>query len=90
MKGRNFQVARIICLISLLDKSAGGLTVSEIGVGLKNRGFKVTNRTVYRDLGALDQAGLPVFMADSDDLTGSTRWRFDHKIKVLSQFSNNF
>ena len=87
---RNCQIARILTLISVLDRSPHGLSVSEMKKALENRGIRVTARTLYRDIDALDQAGLPLFPADeSDDQPNARRWRFNHTLKVVKALSDS-
>ncbi|MCC7404577.1 MAG: transcriptional repressor [Bdellovibrionales bacterium] len=83
MKGRNAQVSRIVCLIAVLDRHPAGMTVKEMYSSLESRGFRVSKRTIYRDLEALAQAGLPLFMDEDTTAEGTTRWKFPHKIKAI-------
>lgn len=83
MNGRNGRVSRIICLLVVLDRSPAGMTVTEMRASLLSRGFKISKRTVYRDIEALSAGGLPLFgeSGSCDELV--QRWKFDHRIKVI-------
>lgn len=84
---RNSQVARLLTLISVLDRTPGGLTVPEMRRALEARGIHVTVRTLYRDIAALDQAGLPLFLAEhGDEHTSVQRWKFTHHLKVVKAY----
>ena len=81
---RNNQVARILTLIVILDRNPRGLTVPEMCRALETRGIRVSPRTIYRDIDALDRAGLPLLgAADEESFNAVARWRFTHGLKVL-------
>lgn len=85
MSGRNSQVARIYCVLDLLDDSQAGLTVAEIHKRLCERGHDASARTIYRDLEALAQAGFPLFpdeVVSSNSRSPSQRWRLDRNAKI--------
>lgn len=65
---REAQLTRTWQLISMLDNHQAGMTVEEIRDELD-----VTERTVYRDLAALQAAGFAIY---SDSESGGARWRF--------------
>ncbi|MBI3072999.1 MAG: transcriptional regulator [Deltaproteobacteria bacterium] len=65
---REAQLTRTWQLITSLDHHQNGLTVEELRDELR-----VTERTVYRDLAALQEAGFPIF---SDAGSGVARRRF--------------
>jgi|GEM_PF-3539200 len=50
MDNRNMQVARIFQVLTILQSSRNGKSVTEIEVALIDRGFEVQKRTVYRDI----------------------------------------
>jgi predicted DNA-binding transcriptional regulator YafY len=83
---RNDQASRILRIINLLEQSLNGLRVSEIQERLNSIGFTCERRTVYRDLEAIQQCGLPVENSDSGEDTGV--WKitktkaFDSKIVI--------
>lgn len=63
-ENRNMQVARIFQVLTILQSSRKGRTVTEIENALIDRGFEVQKRTVYRDIDALETAGFPVVRDD--------------------------
>ena len=65
---REAQLTRTWQLISMLDNHQAGMTVDEIRDELG-----VTERTVYRDLAALQAAGFAIY---GDSESGGARWRF--------------
>ncbi len=83
MSGRNGQLSRLICLISVLDQHPTGMTVAEMKTALRTRGFKVSDRTVYRDIEALDAGGLPLFVNNDSLANTANRWCFPHRLKVI-------
>lgn len=89
MNGRNGQLSRIICLISVLDQHPTGMTVSEMKDALKARGFRVSGRTVYRDIDALDAGGLPLFLSENRNDGDTNRWCFPHRLKVIQRMRGN-
>lgn len=64
---RNRQVVREIQLLLLLERSRVGKTIAELA-----EEFRVTTRTIRRDLECLEAAGVPVI--DNEDRE-SRRWR---------------
>jgi len=60
MAGRNSQVARFYKILTLLEGASHGLTVTEILSRLQEWAVEVTERTVYRDLEGLKDAGFPL------------------------------
>jgi predicted DNA-binding transcriptional regulator YafY len=81
MKGRNSQVSRIYRILSLLEVTPLGLTVVDLVSKLRDRGFDVGKRTVYRDLDALRVAGFPIAERGKSDDQG-TLWALERNTKV--------
>ena len=84
MPGRNSQVARIYCLLDVLEQTTSGLTVAELHAKALERGHEAGKRTIYRDLEALSQAGFPLFPDQADE--NSQRWRLERKTKINQYF----
>jgi hypothetical protein len=84
MAGRNSQVARILCLLDILDSVSDGLTVTDMWEKLTSRGHKEGKRTIYRDLDALSQAGFPLF-PDSEDQS-TQRWKLERNTRINQYF----
>lgn len=78
MENRNMQVARIFQVLSILQSSRRGMSVSEIESALTERGFDVQKRTVYRDIDALETAGFPVSRDDGNP----QRISIDSEVKI--------
>lgn len=74
MKGRNSQVARIVRIIMWLENSKFGLTTKEIHERLKEFSIEASLRTIYRDIEAIQQSGVPLAEDDVIDLNQTTRW----------------
>ncbi len=81
MSGRNSQVSRIYKLLTLLENAPHGLTAQELRGRMEDRGFEVSQRTIYRDLDALRGAGFPLDEKVSDGNEGS-RWTLDRTTKI--------
>lgn len=81
MAGRNSQVARILCILDLLDSTPGGLSVAEVHAKVTERGHEAEKRTVYRDIEALSQAGFPLFPNGGANESG-IRWKLDRSARV--------
>ncbi len=81
MKGRNAQVSRIYLLLNILEGAPQGLSVSELNDRLKDPGYDVQNRTVYRDLNLLRQSGFPLDEKGKNEQQGM-RWVLATKSKV--------
>ena len=62
---RNRQVVRELQMVLTLERQRHGLTLHELAAK-----FGVTDRTIRRDLEALEEAGVPVVVEDD-----SRRWR---------------
>lgn len=80
MQGRNKQLARLLRVMTLLDRSRRGMKVEDIRRALESRGWKVGLRTVYRDLQALQESGLPIETEPTAEK--GARWRLS-----LNQFT---
>ena len=81
MKGRNAQVSRVYRMLNILEGAPHGLSPSELESRLKERGFDVSTRTIYRDLEALRAAGFPMNESGKSDKMG-TRWTLERVTKV--------
>jgi len=66
---RNQEVVRQWQLLRAVAASRFGLTIDALA-----REYRVTTRTIRRDLTALEEAGFPLYQEKVD---GSTRWRLD-------------
>jgi proteasome accessory factor B len=82
---RHDQITRIYTILNLLENSHYGLTVSEIRDQLRDRGYDVSDRTPYRDLEALEQAGFPLLQQHSGD-EPSSKWKLERQAKVSEYF----
>ena len=80
MSGRNSQVARILCLLDLLDGTPSGLTVSEIYERVIEKNHEASKRTIYRDLDALAKAGFPLF--PEGDEASNQKWKLERNAKI--------
>lgn len=85
MAGRNTQILRVVKAFQLLETSRFGLSTKQIWDELQQRGWEVTQRTVYRDLEALEAAGFPLTEIKDDSNQGS-RW----KIKADTSLGQHF
>lgn len=81
MSGRNSQVARIYRIMQLIEGSRFGLTVSDLTEMMRERGYDVQKRTVYRDLEALQAAGFPLESKGSSD-DHVSRWTMERDARV--------
>ncbi len=71
MAGRNSQVSRIYRILLILEGAPQGLTIAEIESRVRDRDYVVSERTIRRDLDALDAAGFPLQRhKDGDDRDG--------------------
>ena len=84
MSGRNGQITRILKTFQLLENSRFGLSTRQIWQELQERGWEVNQRTVYRDLKALEAAGFPLIELGSDDKQ-ATKW----KVKADTSFGKH-
>jgi len=80
---RNSQVARFYKVLILLETSRIGLTVKELKDSLSERGLEVTERTIYRDLEGLRQAGFPIITKDYFQ-PGGKKFLLDKGLSVAS------
>lgn len=86
MTKRNNQVVRIYQVLSILDGSRQGLTAKEIHSKLADDGIAVEQRTVYRDLEALQAAGFPLEVKGIDD-NGGERWHVNKTTMVTQSLA---
>ena len=85
MSGRNNQVARILSILDLLEGNQNGMSVTELYDRVKDRGFELGKRTIYRDLEALSLAGFPLFPEEGSD-ENATRWRLERSTRINQYF----
>ena len=81
MSGRNAQVARFYKILTLLEGAPQGLDVNEILGRLQGWGVEVTERTVYRDLDGLKEAGFPLEVKGTST-DGAKRWTLDRTTRL--------
>ena len=82
MSGRNAQVARIFRVLTLLEGAPQGLSSGELHDRLLGRGVSVSSRTIYRDLEALERAGIPIHPSEACDEKGALRWKLERTYSV--------
>jgi predicted DNA-binding transcriptional regulator YafY len=85
MSGRNNQVARILSILDLLEGNQNGMSVTELYDRVKDRGFELGKRTIYRDLEALSLAGFPLFPEEGSD-ENATRWKLERSTRINQYF----
>lgn len=81
---RNDQVTRLFFLIHTLEGAARGLTPQQLQVKAAARGFNVTERTIYRDLEALEAAFPFEFATDPE--TSAKKWILGKHARVAGHF----
>ena len=81
MSGRNGQVARFYKILSLLEGAPHGLSVTDILERLRGWGVEVTERTVYRDLEGLKEAGFPLEVKGTNT-EGANRWTSEKTTRI--------
>ena len=81
MAGRNAQVARFYKILTLLEGAPQGLAVSDILTRLEQWGTDVTERTVYRDLQGLKEAGFPLELKGTS-VDGAKRWTLEKTTRL--------
>lgn len=81
MAGRNSQIARIYCILDILEGAPQGLSVPELAARVHSRGHEVGKRTVYRDLQALNAAGFPLHERGETDSNGM-RWALEKTTRI--------
>lgn len=57
---RNVQLLRILRIIQLLQAHRPGFTIKELQERLEQSGFQAADRTIYRDIQAIEAAHLPI------------------------------
>lgn len=77
MRGRNNQTSRIIKIISWIESSLIGLSVREIHERLTESGSRVSIRTIYRDLDAINLAGMPIIEEPNLEVPKESKWRIE-------------
>jgi predicted DNA-binding transcriptional regulator YafY len=83
MTGRNSQVARIYCLLNILENSRDSHTVKELHERVTELGHEVGKRTIYRDLEALSQAGFPLFPEGDGE---AQQWKLERNTNINQYF----
>lgn len=81
---RNDQVTRLFFLIHTLEGAPHGLTPKDLLSKATARGFTLTERTIYRDLEALEAAFPFEFNIDPD--TNAKRWKLGKHARVSGHF----
>lgn len=88
MAGRNGQVARLFTILSMLDRAPHGLTIQEIADRVRDRSHPASNRTVYRDMQALEQSGFPLMESAGPD-NEAARWHLNTKARITDYLCVN-
>jgi len=83
MSGRNLQVSRLFKVLTILEGTSNGLTVTEIFERLQEWSVEVTERTIYRDLEGLKDAGFPLNVKGTDT-DGANRWTLEKTIRLTN------
>lgn len=80
---RNEQVARIFRVLNFLENTRTGLSVKELHARLENLDIVVQERTVRRDVEALERAGFLLFADEGNkDESGGQRFKLNSQQKV--------
>lgn len=77
---RNETALRVLEIGRLLELAPHGLTIKELQARLNDRGFKATNRTVYRDVEAATQF-FPIFEKEKTE-SGGIRYSMESVAKI--------
>ena len=90
MKGRNSQVARIVKIIIWLENSKFGLTTKEIHDRLEEFSIKASLRTIYRDIEAIQQSGVPLVEENCKSQNNTKKWflKKDESYKSSSRLTD--
>ncbi len=84
---RNVQVSRIYKILTLLESTRVGMTVKELHQRIQEHD-EVTERTVRRDIEALEAAGFPVErVPDREDSQAGDRFRIEASVKVAKHLT---
>ena len=79
---RNAQVSRIYKILTLLESTRQGMTVKELHERIQDHD-EVTDRTVRRDIEALEASGFPVErISNPEDPQAGDRFRIESSVKV--------
>ena len=79
---RNNQVTRILRVIHQLEVNPRGLTVKQLKDKLYEDGYKISVDTIYRDLGALQGAGIPITNDKETNI-----WKLDPVAQISKSIS---
>jgi len=82
LPGRNSQIARIYALLNLLEGCSAGLSVAELTDQLKDRGHDATQRTIRRDVEALEDAGFPLVQIENSQPKNVVRWGLQSRTRI--------
>ncbi|NDD92074.1 transcriptional regulator [bacterium] len=84
---RNMQVSRIYKILTLLESARQGMSVKEIHERIQKHD-PVSDRTIRRDIEALEAAGFPIqrIPDDNEPLSGG-RFRIDTTVKVAKHLT---
>lgn len=83
---RNDKTARTLIILDLLESSKFGLTIDVIHSELQDLGIEVNQRTIYRDIEAIQKAGFPLIDKSSES-DPSARWSLVRESKVNGYLS---
>jgi predicted DNA-binding transcriptional regulator YafY len=84
---RNAQVSRIYKILTLLESTKQGMTIKDIHARIQEHD-EVTDRTVRRDIEALEASGFPVArMANPEDPQSGDRFRIEASVKVAKHLT---
>jgi predicted DNA-binding transcriptional regulator YafY len=78
---RNTQVTRILRVLHHLELNPRGITIANLFDKISQEGYQSTERTIHRDLQALEDARFPVINEKKDELS---LWRLD-KVTIVTQ-----
>jgi proteasome accessory factor B len=77
---RHQQVLRVYRVLTLLETARIGYTIKELRDQLMERGLIVTERTVYRDIEGLRQAGFPIVPRKNS--SGGEKFILEQPVKI--------
>jgi predicted DNA-binding transcriptional regulator YafY len=77
---RHQQVLRVYRVLTLLETARIGYTIKELRDQLEQRGLSVTERTVYRDIEGLRQAGFPIVPRENPN--GGEKFILEQPVKI--------
>lgn len=87
---RNDTVSRILKVIHLLEVHPSGLSVKELRQKLDEQGYKASERTIYRDIEALEMLRLPVIREENPNQAGQSRLRLESVASIHQKISFSY